>query len=197
MHLLIYFFKKNLSFFFPTLPGLHQRMSMQNNKKLIGKREEKTDVYANPDESFPIVITSLSFMVPGSLCFHLNMRKQGMMVCANSIISTLFWMNAKEDSWRRQLDLAFAKLSMILFMHTQYMHFTNLNQAGFATVFNLLTYHCYLLSKYYHERGYKCWKKFHVGFHMCVLGNISYFIHQMLQEGVVTKTHELEFLWRD
>ena len=183
MHILAYFLKKNISYFFPVCSkgqlcnfdsnsyNKRHRMSMHLIKCI--KRED-CSIIANFQESKYLLISSLTFF---PLSYYLFVYKQtlkyhALLIFMNASLSLLFWLDARYDSWRRQLDLWFSKFCALVLFHNQCLHFQHMWQKMIGIFLYTIILHNFSLSSFYHSKHHRNWYKYHAMFHVFVWLNI-------------------------
>ena len=70
---------------------------------------------AKYEQSKWLVLSSLFFMIPALYAFFMNLYFYFILLSLTTIISCGYWIKATY-SWRRNLDLVFAKISFISFV---------------------------------------------------------------------------------
>jgi len=114
-----------------------------------------------------IVLSSFLFMVPSTYAYYKHLYLYSEVSLLTSLISANYWRKASH-SWRRQLDLTFAKLSFIIFFinfpRVTYMPYII---TGYPSL--LVLAYCYFLSGKHFAAKNPVWIKYHMVFHFFVM----------------------------
>jgi hypothetical protein len=112
-----------------------------------------------------LALSSCFFLIPSMYAYYNGLYFFSMLLIATSFISANFWRNAIH-SWRRDLDLFFAKVSFVVFLSNgiYYLRYTPYVVTGYSGLIVLL-YFYYLSDKYLKEES-TAWCKYHFMFHV-------------------------------
>jgi len=114
-----------------------------------------------------ITLSSFLFMVPSAYAYYKQLYIYFIISFLTSLISANYWRKASH-SWRRQLDLHFAKLSFVVF----FMNFPRVTYmpyiiTGYPCLFVLANF--YFLSGKHFAKKNPIWLKYHIAFHFLVM----------------------------
>lgn len=120
---------------------------------------------AKYEQSKWLVLSSLFFMIPALYAFFMNLYFYFILLSLTTIISCGYWIKATY-SWRRNLDLVFAKISFTIFLLSGILYIKNpiylvLFYSGLANII-----HCFYLSNKLFDKKNKNWIKYHFLFHI-------------------------------
>jgi hypothetical protein len=112
-----------------------------------------------------LCMSSCFFLIPSIYAYKNGLYFYSILLLLTTIVSTNFWRNAI-DSWRRDLDLFFAKVSFIVFCSNgvYYIRYLPYIVTGYSGLFVLL--YCYYLSDKYLKDQNTAWCKYHFIFHL-------------------------------
>ena len=112
-----------------------------------------------------LVVSSFFFLVPASYAYVLGLSSYSILLTCTSFISANYWRRATH-SWRRNLDLVFAKISFTVFVVTGilYVRYVPYMVSGYSLLVILL--YCYYLSGKYLKEKNPQWILCHVLFHL-------------------------------
>jgi len=112
-----------------------------------------------------LVVSSCFFLVPASYAYVLGLFPFSILLTCTSLISANYWRRATH-SWRRYLDLVFAKISFTVFViaGVYYVRYVPYVLYGYSLLIILV--YCYYLSGKYLEEKNPIWLKFHFMFHL-------------------------------
>jgi hypothetical protein len=112
-----------------------------------------------------LAISSCFFLMPSIYAYTNGLYFYSILLAMTSMISANFWINAIH-SWRRDLDLFFAKVSFIVFVSNgvYFLRYTPYVVTGYSGLIVLL-YFYYLSDKYLKEQN-TAWCKYHFLFHV-------------------------------
>ena len=110
-----------------------------------------------------IVGSSITFFIPAIYCRASYTNT--ILLVVTSIISANFWRKATY-SWRRDLDLVYAKFVFTVFVleGVHYVRYTPYVIISYPLMSTLI--YCYYLSEKYHQIKYPYWYCYHVAFHL-------------------------------
>lgn len=128
-----------------------------------------------------ITLSSFSFMIPAVAAFYHKMYDHTIILFLTSIISANYWRNATY-SWRRNLDLIFAKISFIFYVYNGVKYVNTISDMIFGYGGLVLIIVLYYLSgellKKKNERWYEC----HVCFHLWMVYEQLLIIKNIIKE---------------
>ena len=112
-----------------------------------------------------LVISSFFFIIPAIYAFLYKLYFYSILLLLTSIISANYWRKAT-FSWRRNLDLIFAKISFITFVYNGiiYVKTPFYVITGYSGLVVLV--YCYYLSSTKLKENNKNWYKYHILFHI-------------------------------
>jgi hypothetical protein len=115
-----------------------------------------------------LVLSSFFFTIPSGYAYYKKYYVFAILLLTTSFISANFWKNATY-SFRRNLDLIFSKISLVVFIingiiHVRYIPYVISGYSGLV----LLLY-CFHLSNKYYIVGDENWYKYHMIFHFIVM----------------------------
>ena len=114
-----------------------------------------------------ITASSSLFLIPSGYAFSNNLYLEAFILASTSIVSMNYWRKSTY-SWRRTLDLIYAKLSTIIFLYKgfAFVHYNNINFiiTGYTGLFSIA--YLYYMSDKSHREKYPYWYRYHVGFHI-------------------------------
>jgi hypothetical protein len=130
------------------------------------KNDEKYIAYWNHTKY--LVLSSFFFMIPATYAFIHNLYLYSILLFCTSFISANYWRKATY-SWRRNMDLIFAKFSFIIFVsngifYVKTLHYIILGYSGLI----ILIYFYYLSGKLL-ELKKNNWYKYHFLFHFIMM----------------------------
>ena len=148
----------------------------------MSKIEELTDnVIAEWRHTKWITLSSFSFMIPAILAFCHKMYDHTTILFLTSIISANYWRKATY-SWRRNLDLIFAKISFIFYVYNGVKYVTTIPEMipgyGGLILIGILYYLSGELLKIKNER----WYESHVIFHLLMMYEQLLIIKNIIKE---------------
>jgi hypothetical protein len=111
-----------------------------------------------------LVLSSLFFIIPSFYAFIHNLYAYFILLFFTSLISANYWRKATY-SWRRNMDLIFAKFSFVVFVSNGIFYVRTLHYVipGYTGLLVLL--YCYYLSGKLLELKNNNWYKYHFIFH--------------------------------
>ena len=124
------------------------------------------DIYiAKWEDTRWLVLSSFFFTVPSIYAFIINMYSYSFLLLCTSLISANYWRKATY-SWRRNMDLIFAKISFVVFFSNgvYYVKSAGYVITGYSGIIVLL--YCYYLSGKLFELKNNNWYKYHIMFHL-------------------------------
>jgi hypothetical protein len=112
-----------------------------------------------------LALSSCFFLIPSIYAYKNGLYLYSILLLFTSIISVNYWRNAIH-SWRRDLDLFFAKVSFVVFVLNGIYYIRNFPYVvtGYSGLFVLL--YCYYLSDKYLKDKNNAWCKYHFLFHI-------------------------------
>jgi hypothetical protein len=127
------------------------------------------EIYIAPwNETRWLVLSSFFFLFPSIYAYLNNLYFFGNLLCITSFISANYWRKATY-SWRRTMDLIFAKISFVTFVINGVLYVSNMYYliVGYIGLF-ILSY-CYYLSAKELELKKNNWYQYHVVFHFIMM----------------------------
>lgn len=119
---------------------------------------------ANWEDSKWLVLSSFFFIVPSTYAFINTMYAHSILLFFTSLVSANYWRKATY-SWRRNMDLIFAKVSFIVFISNGIFYVRTLHYIIPGYTGLLLLAYCYYLSGRLSELKSNNWYKYHFIFH--------------------------------
>jgi len=115
-----------------------------------------------------IVLSSFFFTIPATYAYFYHLYNYSILLVCTSLISANYWRKANY-SWRRNMDLLFAKFAFIVFVSNGVVYVKNMPYiiTGYSG-FIILLYFYYLSGKLLEEKNIH-WYKFHMAFHFIML----------------------------
>jgi hypothetical protein len=126
---------------------------------------QKHETYIAPWEQTKwLVLSSCFFLIPATYAYIHTLYLHSTVLFITSLISANFWRKAT-FSWRRNLDLVYAKCSFILFVYDGVVYVRTVYYVvpGYIGLFVLL--YCFYVSGKLLESKKEYWYKYHVLFH--------------------------------
>lgn len=124
------------------------------------------DIYiAQWEDTRWLVLSSFFFTIPCVYAFIINMYSYSVLLLCTSLISANYWRKATY-SWRRNMDLIFAKISFVVFFSNgvYYVKSVGYVVTGYTGIIILL--YCYYLSGKLLQLKNNNWYKYHLMFHL-------------------------------
>ena len=123
---------------------------------------------ASWDHSKWLTLSSFCFMFPAFYAYNKHMYFYSTLLLLTSLVSANYWRKATY-SWRRNLDLVFAKISFIIFVSNGIMYVRKIRYiiTGYTGLLVLL--YCYYLSGKLLETKNDHWYKYHILFHIIMM----------------------------
>ena len=149
-------------------------------RMILNSMQKREHCLVEWEDSRWIVLTSFSFMFPSIFAlFHRLYFYSGLLILT-SFISANYWRKAT-DSWRRNLDLFFAKISFFVFLYNgiRFVRTPVYIMTGYPGLF-LLVYFYYLSCKHFREKK-NGWVKFHCMFHLFMMGEQMIILDSMIK----------------
>jgi hypothetical protein len=154
-------------------------MISRNNYEKI--KEDNDNVIAEWEHTKWVTLTSFSFMIPAFVAFCHKMYDHSTILFLTSIISANYWRKATY-SWRRNLDLIFAKISFIFYVYNGVKYVTTIPDMipgyGGLILIIILYYLSGELLKIKNEGWYKC----HMSFHLWMMYEQLLIINNIIKE---------------
>lgn len=127
-----------------------------------------------------LVLSSLFFSIPSIYAYYHKMYSLCVLLNMTSIISANYWRKAT-FSWRRNLDLIFAKFSFVVFSVHGYLYIKTpfYVATGYSSFFVIL--YLYYLSEIYMKRHDVKWVSFHFLFHLLLIYEEYIILHSMVE----------------
>ena len=143
------------------------------------------DIYIAPYENTRwLVLSSLFFTIPSIYAFINSLYNFSILLLFTSLISINYWRKATY-SWRRNMDLIFAKLSFIIFLFNGIFYVRSVIYliTGYTGLIFLL--YCYYLSAKLLKLKNNNWYKYHMVFHLIMTYEQIIIIDSILQNGIL------------
>jgi len=124
------------------------------------------DIYiAQWEDTRWLVLSSFFFTIPSIYAFIINMYSYSFLLLCTSLISANYWRKATY-SWRRNMDLIFAKISFVVFFSNGVYYVKSVGYVitGYSGIIVLL--YCYYLSGKLLQLKNNNWYKYHLMFHL-------------------------------
>ena len=114
-----------------------------------------------------LVLSSFFFIIPATYSFVNKLYSYFILLFCTSLISANYWRKATY-SWRRNLDLVFAKISFFIFVSNGIIHVRTLHYviSGYSSLVALL--YCYYLSGKLLQLKNNNWYKYHFIFQFII-----------------------------
>jgi len=130
--------------------------------------EEKNIELAHWDQTKWLVFSSFFFMFPSIYAYFNQLYFYSILLLFTSLISANYWRKATY-SWRRNMDLFFAKISFVVFAYTGiiYVNYTPYLILGYSDLI-MVAYFYYLSDKLYNLKNNN-WYKYHFIFHFFLM----------------------------
>ena len=132
---------------------------------LISSSKHHERYIAHWDQTKWLVLSSFFFIIPAKYAYVNNLHSYSIILLFTSLISANYWRKATY-SWRRNMDLMFAKVSFSIFVSNGIFYVRTLNYVipGYTGLIVLL-YFYYLSTKLLQMKNNN-WYKYHFGFHL-------------------------------
>ena len=142
-----------------------------------------------------LVLSSLFFTIPAWYAYTNKLYLHSSLLFCASLISANYWRKATY-SWRRTLDLIFAKIVFVIFMSNGIMYIKPLYHAipGYTGLVVLL--YCYYLSGKQFELQCDNWYKYHFAFHFIMMYEQMIVIDCISQKYVNAEGGSIQQNWR-
>ena len=129
-----------------------------------------------------LVLSSFFFTVPGMYAYINKLHSYSVLLFFTSLISANYWRKATY-SWRRNMDLMFAKISFVVFASSGVLYVRKLHHVipGYTGLLVLL--YCYYLSGKLFELKKDNWYKYHFVFHATMTYEQIIIIDSILKKG--------------
>lgn len=127
---------------------------------------EKEEIFIAPFKDTKwLCISSLFFTFPSYYAYINNLYLHSLLLLTATLISVNFWRKATY-SWRRNIDLMFAKLAFAIFFTEGVYHINSVNYliSGYISLFALA--YCFHLSVSLQKINNNNWYKYHFLFHI-------------------------------
>ena len=133
-----------------------------------------------------LVLSSLFFIIPSIYAYINKLYLYCILLFLTSLISANYWRKATY-SWRRNIDLIFAKISFIVFMSNGIFYVRKMHYiiAGYSGLIVLL--YCYYSSGKLFELKKDNWYKYHFVFHFIMTCEQIIIIHSIFENRCLNK----------
>jgi len=115
-----------------------------------------------------LVLSSLFFTIPSVYAFAHKMYLFSILLAMTSIVSANYWRKATY-SWRRNMDLVFAKISFVVFVFKGVQNVNGVSFMVFGYGGLVVLLYCYYLSEKLFAMKNEKWYKFHMVFHFIMM----------------------------
>ena len=123
------------------------------------------DIYiAHWEHTKWLVLSSFFFIIPATYAFINNLYAHFILLLFTSLISANYWRKATY-SWRRNMDLIFAKISFFVFLSQGVFYVRTIHYIIPGYTGLLLLLYCYRLSGLLLQLKNDNWYKYHFIFH--------------------------------
>jgi hypothetical protein len=131
---------------------------------IITKKINDEKYIARWEDTKWLVLSSLFFIIPATYAYINKLYFYCILLYFTSLISVNYWRKATY-SWRRNVDLIFAKISFVIFVSNGILYVKRLHYVipGYTGLIILL--YCYYLSGKLLELKKDNWYKYHFAFH--------------------------------
>lgn len=127
------------------------------------------EIYIAPwNETRWLVLSSFFFLIPSIYAYLNNLYFLGNLLSITSFISANYWRKATY-SWRRTMDLIFAKISFVTFVINGVLYVSNMYYLIFGYIGLFILSYCYYLSAKELELKNNKWYQYHVVFHFIMM----------------------------
>jgi hypothetical protein len=127
---------------------------------------EKKELYIAPfKDTRWLCLSSLFFTIPSYYAYINNLYFHSITLLTASLISANYWRKATY-SWRRTIDLMFAKIAFIIFFSDGIYYITSENYLITGSVALITSSYCFYLSSKLHKLHNNNWYKYHLLFHL-------------------------------
>jgi glucose-6-phosphate-specific signal transduction histidine kinase len=127
-----------------------------------------------------LVLSSLFFFIPSTYAYINKLYLHSILLFFTSLISANYWRKATY-SWRRDMDLIFAKISFTVFVSNGILYVRTMSYVltGYTGMIVLL--YCYYLSCRLFELKKDNWYKYHFAFHFIMTCEQTIIIDSILK----------------
>jgi hypothetical protein len=144
------------------------------------RNNDTEEIYlAGWEESKWIVMSSFFFTVPSIYAFIQEKYNLSLLLLGTSLVSANYWRKATY-SWRRNLDLVFAKVSFTVFVYNGVIHVRTLPLAVSGYTGLCLLCFMYYLSNVLWKLKNGQWVTFHVSFHFLMMCEQLLILYSMM-----------------
>jgi len=150
-------------------------------------KESENIVIAEWKDTRWITLSSFFFMIPAIIAFHHKLYDHTTILFLTSIISANYWRKATY-SWRRNLDLIFAKISFIFYVYNGVKYVNTIPEMipGYCGL--ILIVILYYLSGELLRIKNERWYESHVLFHLMMMWEQILIIKNVIKEnGLICK----------
>ena len=129
----------------------------------------ENEIYIAPwQDTKWLVLSSLLFLFPSIYAYLNNLYFLGNLLCITSLISANYWRKATY-SWRRDMDLLFAKISFVVFVINAILYVSNFYYLFSGYIGLIILLYCYYLSATQLELKKPNWYQYHAVFHFIMM----------------------------
>jgi hypothetical protein len=115
-----------------------------------------------------LVVSSFLFTIPAIYAYFYKLYPYSVLLCVTSLISANYWRKATY-SWRRNMDLIFAKISFVVFVSNGVLFVRKPFYVITGYTGLVLLSYCYYLSGKLLELKKDDWYKYHFVFHFIMM----------------------------
>jgi hypothetical protein len=132
-----------------------------------------------------LVLSSFFFLIPSIYAYINKLHSYCVLLFFTSLISANYWRKATY-SWRRNMDLIFAKISFVVFVSNGILYVRKLHYVVPGYTGLIVLVYCYYLSGKLLEMKNDNWYKYHFVFHFIMTYEQIIIIDSILKKGVET-----------
>jgi hypothetical protein len=143
-------------------------------------KEEYVAAFATWEYTRWLVASSFFFMVPSGYAYYNQFYFNSYVLLLTSLISANYWRNATY-SWRRTVDLIFAKVSFCIFLVDWIKHVTNYNMMLVGVFCAGCMGASYYLAGRLSKQKNANWYKYHAAFHFSTMISQLIVLNTMLR----------------
>jgi len=112
-----------------------------------------------------LVLSSFFFLIPGIYAYLQEIYISSFMLVSTSVISANYWRKCTH-SWRRELDLVFAKISFMYFLYQSFVYLRNPIYVSTGYPLLIPLYYLYNQSGHLRDQKKDIWVMTHFVFHI-------------------------------
>jgi hypothetical protein len=136
------------------------------------------------DQSKWLVASSSLFLIPAIYAYQNKLYLCSLISTLTTLFSINYWRKATTQSWRKQMDLLFSKISFVIFTYKGIIYVTQGLSCtiGYSNV--LAIAYCYYLSEKLFAEKNPNWIKYHAIFHLLVAYGQYIVIYNMTYKSI-------------